>query len=246
MIKLGVRTILTEDNKKDIKRLYVEEKLFMTEVARKLNLSPNIVKKELINQGIEIDHRGKRKNNYIIDEENNIAKIELKRRKGKESLWTIIDLDDLEKVLNFPYGWHPSYNKTNGKYYAHATIHIGKINGKEKNCKKALQCIILEGDVSNDEYVDHISHDTLDNRKENLRLIKNSENLKNRKGKNSNNVSGYRNVMYLPYRKKTPYHVQLTIDGKNKCFGKFATAEEAGKCAEEMRQKYYGEFAGAS
>ncbi|KAI4445373.1 hypothetical protein C823_007880 [Eubacterium plexicaudatum ASF492] len=36
----------------------------------------------------------KKGNNYIIDEENKIVKIELRRRK-KENLWTIIDLDDL-------------------------------------------------------------------------------------------------------------------------------------------------------
>ena len=40
----------------------------------------------------------KKGNNYIIDEENNIAKIELRRRR-KESLWVTIDLDDLDKVL---------------------------------------------------------------------------------------------------------------------------------------------------
>ena len=34
--------------------------------------------------------RKKKCNNFVIDKENNIAKIELRRR-GKENLWTIID-----------------------------------------------------------------------------------------------------------------------------------------------------------
>lgn len=38
---------------------------------------------------------GKKKgNNYIIDEEKGIAKIELNRRKG-DNLWATIDLEDL-------------------------------------------------------------------------------------------------------------------------------------------------------
>ena len=43
-------------------------------------------------------------NKYVVDKEANIAKIELHRRKS-ENLWTIIDLEDLERVINFPYTW---------------------------------------------------------------------------------------------------------------------------------------------
>lgn len=43
-------------------------------------------------------------NNYTVDKENNIAKIELQRR-NKENLWVTIDLEDLERVINFPYTW---------------------------------------------------------------------------------------------------------------------------------------------
>lgn len=64
----------------------------------------------------------KRGNNYVIDKENNIAKIELHRR-NKESLWTIIDLDDLDKVINFPYTWCAKYNHTNDEYYVVANVY---------------------------------------------------------------------------------------------------------------------------
>ena len=40
----------------------------------------------------------KKGNNYIIDTENNIAKIELNRTKA-ENLWAIIDLEDLQRVV---------------------------------------------------------------------------------------------------------------------------------------------------
>lgn len=46
--------------------------------------------------------RKKKGNNYVIDKENNITKVELHRRNG-ENFWTIIDLDDLDRVLEYPY-----------------------------------------------------------------------------------------------------------------------------------------------
>lgn len=46
----------------------------------------------------------KKGNNYIIDAANSIAKIELNRRKY-ENVYAIIDLEDLERVVNYPYTW---------------------------------------------------------------------------------------------------------------------------------------------
>jgi hypothetical protein len=92
--------------------------------------------------------------------------------------------------------------------------------------------------------VDHVLHDGLDNRRSNLRITDNSSNTKNRKSKNSNNTTGYRNVTHVTSDKKTPYHVQLQINGKNTVLGKFADVDKAGKFAKEMRKKYYKEYKG--
>ena len=92
-------------------------------------------------------------------------------------------------------------------------------------------------------YVDHKNHDNkLDNRKENLRIVKNEDNTKYRKGKNKNNTSGYRNVSWD--KRKNKWIVQLQIKGKNKRLGDFDDVVEAGLFAEEMRNKIYGKFAG--
>lgn len=183
----------------------------------------------------------KKGNNYIIDKENNLAKIELKRRGEKENLWTIIDLEDLEKVLNFPYTWFAKYSWANQSYYAMATEYLGTIDGKPKYKIVALHQFIL----GTEKAVDHIEHNTLDNRKSKLREIEQDNNLRNRKGKNSNNKSGYRNVSW----DGSAWIVQLQVNRKNTCLGRFPKdqLEEAGKFAEEMRKKYYGEkYAGNS
>lgn len=90
--------------------------------------------------------------------------------------------------------------------------------------------------------VDHKVRNGLDNRKDNLRITQRDTNEQNRKSKNINNTSGYRNVSYDKSTNK--YLVQLQIDGKNKCLGRFDDIEEAGKYAKEMREKYYGEYKG--
>ena len=185
----------------------------------------------------------KKGNNYIIDKENNLVRIELKRRNGKESLWTIIDLEDLERVINFPYTWYAKLSPNNNCYYAFASEHLGvRENGTQKKRIVALHQVVLD----TDKIVDHIEHDTLDNRKSKLRIVDNKHNLRNRKGRNNNNKSGYRNVSWSNGEQK--WIVQLQVNGKNTCLGKFPKdqLEEAGKFAEEMRNKYYGEFAGVN
>lgn len=100
----------------------------------------------------------------------------------------------------------------------------------------------LISNANNKEIVDHINHDTLDNRKENLRKTEQSYNLRHRRGANKNNKSGYRNVCWL--KNENRWCVQLQVDGQNTRLGFFNDVDEAGKFAEEMRKKYYGEFAG--
>lgn len=177
----------------------------------------------------------KRGNNYVVDKENNIAKIELHRR-NKESLWTTIDLEDLKKVIGFPYTWFAKYNHTNDEYYVVASVYHTEL---QQSRPIFLHQYIMG---ANGKFIDHKNNDSLDNRKSNLRIIENSNNLKNRKSKNKNNKSGYRNVSLINGK----WVVQLQVDGKNKRLGLFAYDEldRAGRFAEEMRLKYYGKFAG--
>lgn len=183
----------------------------------------------------------KKGNNYIIDKENNIAKIELRRR-GKESLWSIIDLDDLDRVLKFPYTWFSFNDYENDTCYAVASKYIGFCDKKKKSTPVLLHVFILN--YEGDNRVDHINHDTLDNRKSNLRESTIKNNGMNRKSKNKNNKSGYRNVCWD--KKCDKWNVQLQVDGKNTVLARFPESqlEEAGEFAELMRTKYYGNFAG--
>lgn len=183
----------------------------------------------------------KKPNNYII--EGDIVKIELRRR-NKESLWTLIDIDDLERVINFPYSWHSYHNIENDEDYAVTTLYDEELRKKYGCVILRLHVFIKEDETEHGKHVDHENHNTLDNRKENLRVSNHDDNNRNRKGKNSNNKSGYRNVCWN--KKFSMWSVQLQIDGTNKILGYFDDVDEAGLYAKKMRYIYYGEYAGES
>lgn len=154
----------------------------------------------------------------------------------------IIDTKDLEKVSGYKYKWCISYHKSIDGYYVKATRYIGIVDGVPKSRPTLLHRYILEDEIDETIHVDHINNNTLDNRRENFRKTNNLNNTKNRGNKNSNNTSGYRNVSWLNSCKA--WCVQLQINGKNTLLGRFDDVHEAGKFAEDMRQKHYGEFKG--
>lgn len=150
----------------------------------------------------------------------------------------IIDTINLEKVLSYKYRWYLCWHEDVNGFYVRATKYISHRNPKPILLHDFLLDFPLNG------HVDHINHATLDNRIENLRIITSSDNLRNRKTRNSNNKSGYRNVCLIDNR----WVIQIQINGKNKRLKSFPInqLEEAGNYAEESRKLYYGEFAGGS
>jgi hypothetical protein len=173
------------------------------------------------------------KNKYKIIDDTVI--IDLERRNG-EILECKVDLEDIEKLMAFNYKWYPNFYKNNRSYYAKSTEYLGlDSNGKPKYKIHSLHKFLV--DAPKGHHVDHINHDTLDNRKSNLRVITHNQNLKHRKGANRNNKTGYRNVSYSESEGK--YIVQLYLNNKNTILGKFNDVHEAGTFAEKMREKYY-------
>lgn len=158
--------------------------------------------------------------------------------KGKR-FESLIDTDDLDKLLEFGKRWNLYYSKSARSFYVTTAVYQKTVNKKPKYLQLRLHNFILNkkrGTIG-----DHKNHDTLDNRKENLRSTSKANNIRNRRTRNSNNTSGHRNVSWI----NGCWRVQLQKNGTNYCFPeKFDDVNEAGKFAEEMRKKYYGEFAG--
>jgi len=172
------------------------------------------------------------KNKYKIDGNDVIVYLD---RKDGSIVETIIEFADFDKVLNYKYKWYAKHNINTDSFYVYATIY-NNLLGRNSTIK--LSKYIL--DYKGNQEVDHKDHDTLNNRRSNLRVALFSDNSKHRKGKNSNNKTGYRNVSFI----NGWYVVQLQIEGQNKIIGKFKDLDEAGGFAKIMREKYYGDFSG--
>ena len=93
---------------------------------------------------------------------------------------------------------------------------------------------------SRKEQVDRINHDTLDNRRENLRICNSRENQGNEKI-SKNNISGFKGVSWRIDRKK--WRAYISINRKQISLGHFDIKEEAAKAYNEAAKKYFKEFA---
>ena len=87
--------------------------------------------------------------------------------------------------------------------------------------------------------VDHINGDTLDNRKENLRVCSDSQNSQNRRQVRSN--SGFKGVSF--YRNYGNWEANIQVNKKKIKLGYFSDKYEAALAYDRAAREYFGEFA---
>ena len=117
------------------------------------------------------------------------------------------------------------------------------IFGMYERSKRDGQTLIMHSEImktTKNMLVDHINGDTLDNRRENLRICTRIQNSLNR-GSNRGSKSRYLGVSWHSVVKL--WIVRITVNSKKKHIGTFKTELEAGIIANIMMRKYYGEFA---
>lgn len=86
--------------------------------------------------------------------------------------------------------------------------------------------------------VDHINHNTLDNRRSNLRVCTQKENLYNKKAKHNNPYG--KGVSIVPSGK---FRARIHLNGKEKFLGYFNTPQEAEKAYLEAADIIHRDFA---
>jgi hypothetical protein len=88
--------------------------------------------------------------------------------------------------------------------------------------------------------VDHINHNTLDNRWVNLRPATKLQNMYNR-SKRKNTSSRYKGVHWHEYAKK--WRAGIRVNGRDKALGYFESELEAAKAYDRAARKHQKEFA---
>ena len=122
-----------------------------------------------------------------------------------------------------------------GKIKGYTWYRIGRYIGTQKKKKSILiHSLIMES--SEGKVIDHINRNTLDNRKINLRVCTQSENLINTCLR-TNNKSGIRGVKYYKaYDKWTAY---ITFNKINHFLGYFKLKEDAMAAREKAEKVYF-------
>lgn len=110
--------------------------------------------------------------------------------------------------------------------------------------KIALHRLVLERAIGRPlfeyEQADHINGDRLDNRRSNLRAASITQNRQNR-ARPKNNTSGVKGVCWMTG--KNEWYAYISVNGKRKPLGWYATKEEAAASRAQAEQQHYGQFA---
>lgn len=144
----------------------------------------------------------------------------------------IVDAIDLEWVRR--YRWYAKWDAKSGGYYVWTGVRYADGEGKQQTMTESLHRMVMK--AMGRSKVDHQNHNTLDNRRDNLRAVTHAQNMQNLKGARKGSVSGVRGVSWdTAYGK---WKVGLKVNGRQKYLGRYESLADAEAVAIAGRQTY--------
>lgn len=157
--------------------------------------------------------------------------IEIPLTRGQTALVDDVDAD----LLSFK--WYAKYNRSTKSYYAARNVGI-------RPFRKTLymHTIVLERmlnrELSDKEVVDHIWHDTTDNRRSKIRVATKAQNSANQTTRS--NTSLYKGVTFN--KRLGRYIAQISHNRVRYHLGVFNTAEDAKEAYDKKSLELFGDF----
>lgn len=112
------------------------------------------------------------------------------------------------------------------------------IDGKRtaSSLARVLLCV-----SDKEKSIDHIDGNPLNNRRENLRVVTHSQNMRNKAKRGSNMSSAFKGVSYN--NKSGLWHATIFLNGKNKHLGSFTSEKSAAMAYDHFAKVHFGEYA---
>jgi len=128
-----------------------------------------------------------------------------------------VDWQDYRELMN--HKWCAHWDPKTKSFYAKRVT--PRVEGKQRLVQMHRQLLgLVHGDG---KHVDHRNHDTLDNRRRNIRVVTVRENAENQRNQSVHGVGVYKRNN----SRCKPFCAQAEVDGRLRHLGRFATAEEA-------------------
>lgn len=145
----------------------------------------------------------------------------------------MVDDEDFESLSKCK--WYAMWNPETRSFYAVRKAPT-EPDGKRRTMRMHRE--IMSAEVS--QLVDHWNHDTLDNRRQNLRLCTNSQNKQNGRG-HIDSTSGYKGVSWS--KRDQRWVANIRVNKKPKYLGLFMNPIEAAKAYDVAATANFGTFA---
>lgn len=165
-----------------------------------------------------------------------MATITIPLTKGKS---TIVDEADVDLAA---FKWHADENYYT--FYAQRSDHRGRPRQRPKmvSMHRVIMSRILGRNLLRSELVDHRDRNGLNNRRANLRICTNGQNVQN--SRDPKKTKNYPRGVRFDGRAKLqkPFFAQIGVNGIKRHLGYFATPDEAHAAYRRASLKLHGEF----
>lgn len=144
----------------------------------------------------------------------------------------IVDDADFQSISN--YTWYAMWNRATNSFYA------ARKSPRSEGHKTISMARFILGLTDRNTRADHIDHNTLNNRRDNLRVATPTQNGQNRRGAQVNSATGVLGV--YPYVKTGKFQAQIVVNGKTHHLGLFETVAAAKDAREAAGKRLHLEF----